>query len=164
MTIVGIDPGIANIGVGVIANGKSKYTLVNHTMITTPANQDHSERLNHIFNSLSDVIDEFKPEILVMESLFFAVNARSAMTVGKAMGAISLAASTQKIEVVEYTPLQIKKYLCGYGRAKKPEVQERVRVLLGLKTIPRPQHAADAMAVALTYFEMKAKRTARTNK
>lgn len=164
MIIVGIDPGIANIGVGIVKNGQKRYTLINYQTIKTTPKQAHPERLNIIFNSLSDIIDEYKPELLVMESLFFAVNARSAMTVGKAMGAISLAASTQKIEIVEYTPLQIKKYLCGYGRAKKPEVQKMVKKLLGLKTVPKPQHAADALAAALTYFEMKAKRTAKTNK
>jgi len=164
MTIVGIDPGIANIGVGVVSNGQKRYTLVDHRVITTKPSQVHAHRLNFIYNALSDVIDEFKPEVLVMESLFFAVNARSAMTVGKAMGAISLAASTQGIEVVEYTPLQIKKYLCGYGRAKKPEVQESVRKLLRLKLIPKPQHAADALAAALTFFEMRSLKTAKTNK
>ena len=164
MIIVGIDPGIANVGVGVVQNGKAKYSLIEHLMIKTPASQAHSQRLNHIFNTLSDVIEKHKPKVLVMESLFFAVNARSAMVVGKAMGAISLAASTQNIEVVEYTPLQIKKYICGYGRAKKPEVQEKVRKLLKLKTIPKPQHAADALAAALTYYEMKATKTAKTNK
>lgn len=162
MIILGIDPGIANVGVGVIEKNGHGYQLLNHQCITTKASQKNDDRLQHIFYSVSQVIETFNPKVLVMESLFFAVNARSAMTVGKAMGSISLAASTQKIPVVEYTPLQIKKYLTGYGRAKKPEIQAQVQKLLKLKKIPRPQHAADALAVALTYLENNAKNTANT--
>ncbi|MFC1653458.1 crossover junction endodeoxyribonuclease RuvC [Patescibacteria group bacterium] len=164
MIVLGIDPGIANVGVGIVQKVPKKYKLIHHSVVTTKASQEHSVRLDHIFNTLSDTIEEYKPKIVVMESLFFAVNARSAMTVGKAMGAISLSASTLKVPIVEYTPLQIKKYLCGYGRAKKPEVQATVMKLLKLKKIPTPQHAADAIAAALTYFEMNAKNTAKTNK
>lgn len=162
MLVLGIDPGTANVGIGLVKNGGSRYYLVHHQAFTTTNKDNGAVRLHHIFNEISLVIKTHHPDIMVMESIFFAVNAGSAIAVGKAMGAISLAATVQKVPVVEYTPLQIKKYLCGYGRAKKTEIQSKVRKLLHIKKIPRPQHAADALAAALTFFEQKARHTAKT--
>lgn len=162
MLALGIDPGTANVGIGLVKNGTNRYYLVHHQAFTTSNKDNGAVRLHHIFEKISLIIKEHQPDIMVMESLFFAVNAGSALAVGKAMGAISLAAATHHVPVVEYTPLQIKKYLCGYGRAKKTQVQSQVRKLLRIKKIPRPQHAADALAAALTFFEQKSLHTAKT--
>src|SRR3989344_3594963 len=162
MIVLGIDPGTANVGVGVVEKNGKGYQLIHHTCITTEPSEATADRLRFIYESLTKIISQYQPKMVILESLLFAINARSAMAVGKAMGAITLASSNLDIPVVEYTPLQIKKYLCGYGRAKKPEIQKKVMELLKLPKIPRPQHAADALAVALTFFENKSKNTAKT--
>lgn len=162
MRVLGIDPGTANVGVGLVEKNGLGYKLIHHQCITTSPKENGNDRLSFIFQALSVMITDHKPEMVVMESLFFAVNARSAMAVGKAMGAISIATSMHHVPLVEYTPLQIKKYLCGYGRAQKIDIQNRVKELLHLDKIPRPQHAADALAVALTFFENNSQNTART--
>jgi len=150
--ILGVDPGLAETGFGIISCQGKKVIQISHGCIKTTNKNDHAERLKEIFESVLVVLEKHQPHILAMESLFFAVNVRSASVVGQAIGVIKLAAATKGITVLEYPPLKIKMKLVGKGRAKKPEVQEEVRKKLKLEKIPRPNHAADALAVALCHW------------
>ena len=151
MRIIGIDPGTATTGFGVIDVEGSKSTFVQAGVITTPAGQDMSMRLLTIFRELTELIAENKPDQMAVELLYFATNVTTAMTVGQARGVVLLAAADAGLPIHEYTPLQVKQGVTGYGQAKKPQVQEMVKTLLSLKQIPRPDDAADALAVALTH-------------
>ena len=148
LVVLGVDPGLAETGYGIISCQKEKATQVSYGCIKTTNKNDHSERLKEIFKSVSSVLEERQPQILAMESLFFAVNVRSASVVGQAIGVIKLAAAMNGVPVLDYPPLKIKMKLVGKGRAKKPEVQEEVRKRLRLKKTPRPNHAADAVVFA----------------
>ena len=150
MLILGIDPGTAETGLGIIST-TPKAKLVFHTCITTPKTDFPETRLNQIFQELSTIIAKHKPEVLAMESLFFATNAKTVMAVGQAMGVVMLAAAQANMPVFKYSPLQVKRLIAGDGKAEKSALQEKVRQLLRLKTVPRPQHAADALAVALCH-------------
>lgn len=151
MIILGIDPGTAETGAGIITADNQSCRLVHHTCITTKTQFSPEQRLQQIFHTVTDLINTHHPDILTMESLFFATNAKSVMAVGQAMGVIMLAAATAQIPVVKYSPPQVKRAITGDGRAKKPQLQQVVKKLLKLKTVPRPQHAADALAVALCH-------------
>lgn len=150
MIILGIDPGTAETGLGIIST-TPKTKLVFHTCITTPKTDFPETRLNQIFRELSTIIAKHKPEVLAMESLFFATNAKTVMAVGQAMGVIMLAAAQAGMPVFKYSPLQVKRLIAGDGKAQKSVLQKKVGAILGLKTVPRPQHAADALAVALCH-------------
>ena len=151
MRILGIDPGTGIVGFGVIDTDGRRHTLVDAGVIRTPANQDLELRLQTIYESLQEIIAETKPEIMVVEKLFFAKNVTTAMSVSHARGVIMLSGVQAGVKIVEYTPLQIKQALTGYGRAEKHQIQEMVRVSLRLKTIPKPDDCADALAAALTH-------------
>ncbi len=150
MRILGIDPGTGILGFGVIAiDAKGKAQLVDAGVIRTPVKQPDSERLLTIYDELTEVIRDFKPEVMAVERLFFAQNVTTAMSVSQARGVVLLCGEQNRLQLHEYTPLQIKQALTGYGRADKKQMQEMVRVILGLKEAPKPDDCADALAAAL---------------
>lgn len=151
MRIIGIDPGTGILGFGVIDSKAGKATMVDAGVIRTKVHQPLDERLMEIFNCLTDIIAQTKPSVMVVEKLFFAQNVTTAMSVSHARGVVMLAGKLAGLEIVEYTPLQIKQALTGYGRAEKKQMQEMVRVMLGLKEIPKPDDCADALAAALMH-------------
>jgi crossover junction endodeoxyribonuclease RuvC len=151
MRIIGIDPGTGILGFGVIEIKSLKPELVDAGVIRTPAKQDDSIRLETIYDELTDIIAQTKPDIMSVEKLFFAQNVTTAMTVAQARGVVLLTGRQANMDIFEYTPLQIKQALTGYGRAEKKQIQEMVRVILHLRDIPRPDDCADALAAAITH-------------
>jgi len=154
MRIIGIDPGTGIMGFGVIDVIDGKMKLVDAGVITTPAHTPHDERLEDIFDSLTAIIAATKPEQLSIEKLFFSQNITTAMTVAEARGVALLVGRKAKLPFAEYTPQQIKQTLTGYGRADKKQVQEMVRLQLGLSEVPQPDDCADALAAAITHSLM----------
>jgi crossover junction endodeoxyribonuclease RuvC len=150
MRILGIDPGTGIVGFGVIEVGK-KTKLVDAGVITTSKELSTEKRLSEIFMELVELIRVNKPKVASVEKLFFAQNVTTAMTVSQARGVILLACELAGLEIFEYTPLQIKMATVGYGRATKKQIQEMVRVQLGLIEVPKPDDCADALAAALTH-------------
>lgn len=151
MRILGIDPGTGILGFGVIdVDSRGKAVLVDGGVIRTPANQPDSERLITIYDELHEIIAELKPTVMSVEKLFFAQNVTTAMSVSQARGVVLLCGKQHGLELHEYTPQQIKQAITGYGKADKKQMQEMVRILLGLKEVPKPDDAADAIAAALT--------------
>lgn len=155
MRIIGIDPGTGILGFGVIEVNKGQSKLVTAGVITTPPHTPLDERLEEIFNGLSQIISETKPDIMSIEKLYFAQNITTAISVSHARGVAMLTGRLAKLEIHEYTPLQIKQTLTGYGRADKKQIQEAVRRELNLKVLPKPDDAADALATALTHNFMR---------
>lgn len=151
MRILGIDPGTGIVGFGVIDVSGVKKTMVDAGVIRTPAHQPTQERLITIYNELKEVVAVNSPQVMVVEQLFFARNVTTAMSVSHARGVILLLGEQQGLTLVEYTPLQIKQAITGYGKADKKQVQEMVKIQLGLKQVPQPDDCADALAAALTY-------------
>lgn len=146
MIILGIDPGLAETGWGVIEN--SKWKVLGYGSIKTKAGTPLAERLSRIHQETLSLIEKFEPNVVAIEELFFGANVKTAMKVGEARGAVLLACGEAKVEIAEYTPLEIKTALTGYGRAEKSQVQKMVQRFLNLEKIPRPSHAADALACA----------------
>lgn len=155
MRILGIDPGTATTGFGVIDVAGSKLKFVDAGVVTTPPEISMPNRLSEIFACLSQIIDEHKPEVVVVEQLFFANNVTTAITVGQARGIVLLAAAEAGLPVAEYTPLQVKQAITGYGRADKKQIQEMVKLTLGLDGIPKPDDAADGLAIAITHAQQR---------
>ena len=151
MIILGIDPGLAIVGYGVIEYRGNKYKLLDYGCINTDSDIIIPERLKIIYEELSILIDKYNPDDVAMEELFFNKNVKTAIKVGQARGVEVLAAVNKGKNVYEYTPLQIKQSVAGYGRAEKRQVQEMVKLLLNLKEIPKPDDAADALAVAICH-------------
>lgn len=152
MRILGIDPGTGILGFGVIdADSRGKATMVDAGVIRTPVKQADSLRLLTIYDELSQIIKEQKPQIMAVEKLFFAQNVTTAMSVSQARGVVLLCGEQNGLELHEYTPLQIKQALTGYGRADKKQMQEMVRVILGLQEVPKPDDCADALAAAICH-------------
>jgi crossover junction endodeoxyribonuclease RuvC len=149
MRIIGIDPGTGILGFGIIDFQKGKLQLVDAGVIRTPVNHPDAERLLIIYDELKQLIDEYKPEVMSVEKLFFAQNVTTAMTVAQARGVVLLLGQQHKLGLHEFTPLQIKQAITGYGKADKKQMQEMVRVLLQLKEVPQPDDAADALAAAI---------------
>jgi crossover junction endodeoxyribonuclease RuvC len=149
MRIIGIDPGTGILGFGVIDAHGGKTKLVTAGVITTPAHTPLAERLEEIYLELTNIIGETKPELMAIEQLFFAKNVTTAMSVAHARGVAMLTGKQAKLKIEEYTPLQIKQSLTGYGKADKKQVQEMVRIQLGLKEVPKPDDCADALAAAI---------------
>lgn len=154
MRVIGIDPGTGILGFGVVdyINGKTK--MVTAGVIRTPAHTPLDERLEDIFDSLTEIIQETKPSIMSIEKLFFARNVTTAMSVSHARGVAMLTGRKAGLKIAEYTPLQIKQTLTGYGKADKKQVQEMVRLDLGLSQVPKPDDCADALAAAITHIAM----------
>lgn len=151
MRIIGIDPGTGILGFGVIDVQGQKATLVDAGVIRTPVHEDDSVRLLTIYDELTEIITATKPQYMSVEKLFFARNVTTAMTVSQARGVVLLCGMQHKLQIAEYTPMQIKQAVTGYGKADKKQIQEMVRVLLGLATVPKPDDAADALAAAITH-------------
>jgi crossover junction endodeoxyribonuclease RuvC len=151
MRIIGIDPGTGILGFGVIEVEKDKATMIDAGVIRTPVKEDDAVRLQTIFDELSEIIEATKPDQMSVEKLFFAQNVTTAMTVAQARGVVLLCGRRAGLEIFEYTPLQIKQALTGYGRAEKRQIQEMVRTVLQLKEIPKPDDCADALAAAITH-------------
>lgn len=151
MRIIGIDPGTGILGFGVIdvVSGRSK--LVTAGVIKTPAHTPLDERLEEIFNGLNQIITETQPTVMSIEKLFFAQNITTAISVSHARGVAMLCGRLAHLPIAEYTPLQIKQTLTGYGRADKKQIQEMVRLHLNLQVVPKPDDAADALAAAITH-------------
>jgi crossover junction endodeoxyribonuclease RuvC len=151
LRILGIDPGTGILGFGVIDIIKGKPVLVDAGVITTKKHQPLDERLIEIYRHLATVISKTRPNVMSIEKLFFAQNISTAISVSHARGVAMLTGKLADLEIVEYTPLQIKQSLTGYGRADKKQMQEMVRVILGLKEVPKPDDCADALAAAITH-------------
>lgn len=151
MRILGIDPGTGILGFGVIEMDRGQAKLVDAGVIRTPVKEDDAVRLETIFDELTDIIASTTPDIMAVEKLFFAQNVTTAMTVAQARGVVLLAGKQAGLSIFEYTPLQIKQALTGYGRAEKKQIQEMVRVILKLKDVPKPDDCADALAAAITH-------------
>lgn len=151
MRILGIDPGTAIIGYGIIDYEGNKLIPVNFGVIRTTSNLSPHKRLNLIYEGIAEKIEEYKPEVMSVEKLFFNKNTKTALAVGEARGVIILAGAKTGLMVEEYTPLQVKMAVVGYGRAQKGQVQEMVRILLGLSKIPKPDDAADALAIGICH-------------
>ena len=149
---LGIDPGTATTGYGLVQGG-ADLRLVECGIISTPAELPLAERLRMIFASLGQIIDQHRPDGAAVEQLFFSRNARTALAVGHARGVVLLALAMKDLPLFEYTPLQVKQAVTGYGRAGKPQVQAMVRVLLHLEAAPQPDDAADAVAVAICHAQ-----------
>lgn len=149
--ILGIDPGLAATGYGLLREIRnSKFEILNYGVIKTKPGVDEPLRLQQIYDATVGIIDKYEPDRIAIEQLFFGKNAKTAMTVGQARGVIVLAAVQAGLAIKEYTPLQVKTAITGYGRADKQQIQKMVQKLLNLDEIPKPDHAADALAVALT--------------
>jgi crossover junction endodeoxyribonuclease RuvC len=149
--ILGIDPGYAILGYGVVEMKGNKYALVECGAITTDATEKMPARLKRIYAGLMEVISLFEPEAASIEELFFNTNVKTAIKVGEARGAAILACANSGLDIYEYTPLQIKQALSGYGRASKEQIQSIVKSVLNLKEVPRPDDAADAVAAAICH-------------
>lgn len=150
MRILGIDPGTGILGFGVIDVVKGQPVLVDAGVIRTPVKEDDAVRLLTIYEELTEIIAQNKPDIMSVEKLFFARNVTTAMTVSQARGVVLLCAMQAGMKIYEYTPMQIKQALTGYGKADKKQMQEMVRIILKLKETPKPDDAADALAAAIT--------------
>ncbi|MDD7306369.1 MAG: crossover junction endodeoxyribonuclease RuvC [Peptoniphilaceae bacterium] len=151
MVILGIDPGIAIMGYGLIKLEANRIHVIENGVITTSSTTPTPQRLKLLYDNLEKIIDEFKPDEFAIEELFFNQNVKTAITVGHARGVQILCAQDKNIPIYEYTPLQIKQAITGYGRASKKQMQLTVATLLNLKEIPKPDDAADALAVALCH-------------
>lgn len=152
MRILGIDPGVASTGWGVVDcdnEDNDNLTLVDFGVIRTPSGTDQGIRLNQIYRDLTKIIKNYKPEVAAVEQLFFCRNAKTAISVGEARGIVLLSISQNGLLVKEFTPLQVKNGICGYGKADKAQVQQMVKVLLNMESVPRPDDAADGLAVAI---------------
>lgn len=150
-TILGIDPGTATMGWGVMRQEGNKLRHLRHGVIITTSSWEMPRRLNHLFDSVTELINGYRPDAVAVEELFFNTNVTTAMTVGQARGVAMLAAHRAGVAVFEYTPLQVKQAVTSYGRAEKRQVQEMVRNLLGLREIPKPDDAADGLAIAICH-------------
>ena len=151
MRILGIDPGTGILGFGVIESTKNQAQLIDAGVIRTPVKEDDAVRLQTIYEELTDIITATKPTIMSVEKLFFIRNITTAMTVAQARGVVLLCGRQAGLTIFEYTPLQIKMAITGYGRADKKQIQEMVRVILKLPEVPQPDDCADALAAALTH-------------
>ncbi len=151
MIILGIDPGYAIVGWGVIEYSGSKFRTLGYGSIQTPAGIPIADRLEMIYKGICEIIEKYKPDQIAVEELFFNTNATTAIVVAEARGIILLAAKLAKIEIGEYTPLQVKQAVVGYGRAEKKQVITMTTSLLGLKVPPKPDDTADALAVAICH-------------
>ncbi len=151
MIILGIDPGYAIVGYGIIEYKNNRYRVLDYGVITTPASMPLPSRLLKVFDETYVLLEKWNPDALSLEEIFFTTNAKTAVAVSEARGAIIVASEKLRVPVFEYTPLQVKSAVVGYGKAEKFQVQDMTRVLLNLKSIPKPDDAADALAVAICH-------------
>ncbi len=151
MRILGIDPGYAIVGYGVLDYRNNHFGIVDFGAITTPAGMDFGRRLEIIYDEMQVLIEKTKPEVMAIEKLFYNTNAKTVIDVGQARGVLLLAAQKNHLLVYEYTPLQVKQSVVGYGRAEKKQVQEMTRLMLHLDKVPKPDDTADALAMAICH-------------
>ncbi len=151
MRILGIDPGYAIVGYGIVDTNGYKFGVVGYGAITTSADMPFSARLKSIYGDMITIIEKYKPDELSIERLYFNTNTTTAIDVAQARGVILLAAESKGVKINEYTPLQVKQSVTGYGKAEKHQVMEMVKSLLSLKSIPKPDDTADALALALCH-------------
>lgn len=149
MIVMGIDPGFATTGYGVVDYTGNRFKVLDYGVIRTEAGEPFPQRLLVLHRQLRQLMEAWKPEVMAVEELFFGSNVTTGIKVGHARGVILLSAAVADIPVYEYTPMQVKLAVTGYGGAKKPQVQQMVKVLLNLESIPKPDDAADALAVAI---------------
>jgi len=155
MKILGIDPGFAIVGFGVLEYENNKFKTIEYGQITSPAKIPMNKRIKMLYDDVSFLMDCHHPETMAIESLFFNSNQKTAINVAMARGVLLLAAENRKIPIAEYTPLQVKQAVCGYGRAEKKQIQLMVKAILALDEIPRPDDAADALAIAICHAHSK---------
>ena len=151
MKVVGIDPGTASCGYGIVHESGGRLKAIDHGWWQTPARRRPELRLKTIFDGVIELIEDFGPDAVVLEESFVGVDARTALSVGQARGAVLVAAASHGLECAEYAPSRVKQAVSGYGRAEKAQVQRMVMAILGLRSAPTPQHASDALAVAICH-------------
>ncbi|WP_353892636.1 crossover junction endodeoxyribonuclease RuvC [Proteinivorax hydrogeniformans] len=156
MIILGLDPGIAILGYGIVKKENHKLKAIDYGTIETSKDLEEPQRLLSLANSLEKLIDMYKPDVVAVEELFFNKNVKTAITVAQARGVILMVILKKGVKLHEYTPLQIKQGVVGYGRATKPQVQTMVKTLLNLEKIPRPDDAADGLAIAICHNNFSA--------
>ncbi len=151
MIILGIDPGYAIVGYGILEYKNNNFRVIDYGAITTEADMDMFDRFKYIYDELNLLIDRYHPEFMAIEALFFNSNQKTAINVAQARGVLTLAARNHDIGIFEYTPLQVKQAVAGYGRAEKKQVQQMVKLLLHLPAVPKPDDTADALAIAICH-------------
>ena len=151
MKVIGIDPGTASCGYGIVQESEGRLRAIDHGWWKTRADERPEVRLRTIFDGVAELIDRHGPDAVAIEESFVGVDARTALSVGQARGAVLVAAATVGVECAEYPPARVKQAVCGYGRAEKAQVQRMVRAILGMAEAPSPSHAADALAVAICH-------------
>ena len=151
MRILGIDPGTVTMGYGVIESGENEVALIDYGALTSPQRSPIGERLSFLYNKLSEIISRHQPDAVAVEQPFVGKNVRSALAIGRAQAVAMLAAANIGIPTYEYTPTQIKQRIANYGASSKEQIQEMVRLQLGMAQVPQPNDAADALAVALCH-------------
>ncbi len=165
MIILGIDPGYAIVGVGVLEYVGNKFKMLEYNAITTPAGMPTPQRLQKIYEQMQFYIDRYAPDAMAIEELFFNSNQKTAILVAQARGVLLVSAANNHLPICEYTPLQVKQSVTGYGRADKKQIQSMVKMILNLKEIPKPDDAADALAIAICHAHSnKMNRVLGTNK
>ena len=151
MRILGIDPGFATVGFGIVDFDGNCFKTIEYGTVNSPAKTKTSDRLKMVYDDMSYIIEKYKPDEMAIEELFFNTNVKTVIAVGQARGVLILSAANQGIPVYEYTPLQVKQAVVGYGRAEKNQVQQMVKSILGLSQLPKPDDAADALAIAICH-------------
>ena len=151
MRVLGIDPGTAACGYGIVHADGGRLTAVVHGWWQSPARESIELRLRRIHDGVAGLIDEHGPEAVVLEESYVGADARTALSVGQARGAVLVACAVGRVQCAEYPPATVKAAVCGYGRAEKAQVQRMVKAILGMREVPRPDHAADALAVAICH-------------
>jgi crossover junction endodeoxyribonuclease RuvC len=149
--VIGIDPGTASCGYGIVHERGGRLRAIDHGWWQTPAAQRLELRLKTIFDGVAELIAEHRPDAVALEESFVGADARTALSVGQARGAVMVAAANAGVECAEYAPARVKQAVCGYGRAEKQQVQEMVKAILFLPAAPKPSHASDALAVAICH-------------
>jgi crossover junction endodeoxyribonuclease RuvC len=149
--VLGIDPGTAACGYGVVERSGGRVRALDHGWWKTPASEAREQRLKTLFAAVTGLIEEQRPDAVALEESFVGIDARTALSVGQARGAVLVAAALAEVPCTEYAPARVKQAVCGYGRAEKAQVQRMVRSILALPTPPEPHHAADALAVAICH-------------
>ncbi len=151
MVILGIDPGYAIVGCGIVRYEKNNFSLIGYGAVTTDKDMPFNSRLKKIYDDITELINKFKPDAVSIERLYFNTNQKTAIDVAQARGVIVLAVENAGVPLFEYTPLQVKQSMVGYGRAEKTQVQEMTKTFLHLDKIPKPDDAADALALAICH-------------
>jgi crossover junction endodeoxyribonuclease RuvC len=149
--VIGIDPGTASCGYGIVHQSDGRLRAIDHGWWKTSAAERPEARLKTIYDAVAALVAEHRPDAVVLEESFVGVDARTALSVGQARGAVMVAAANAGVECAEYPPARVKQVVCGYGRAEKQQVQRMVKAILGLRAEPTPTHAADALAVAICH-------------